>query len=295
MEKSQRSSRGSPSPQRSSPQRLSLSPRSGNSTFRGRPSTAPQSSPVPLHASPPSRRQSPPPIKPSTPPSRSLTPTSRRTTSGVSGVRSGMRGTSPVRAGPTSQGNSASPKIKAWQSNIPGFSLEAPPNLRTSLADRPASYVRGSSPASRTSRGRQSMSPTASRSVSSSHSQERDRLSSHSKGSIASFGDDDLDSLQSVPLNVSERPMSRKGPGGFPSGRPVSHSKKPTKTISPSSAPKRSFDSAMRQMVLYYFNFVIHKKVNHLSSVNILVICELFPFVCVCWGAVEGAVYDGNE
>ncbi|XP_057541493.1 uncharacterized protein LOC130820225 isoform X3 [Amaranthus tricolor] len=235
MEKSQRSSRGSPSPQRFSP-----SPRSGSSTFRGRPSSAPHSNPASLRASSPSRKPSPPPVKSSTSPSRS------HRTAGSSGsiAASGMRGISPVR---TSRGNSASPKTRVWQSNIPGFSLEAPPNLRTSIADRPASYVRGSSPASRSSRGRQSMSPTT-RSISSSHSQERDRLSSHSKGSIASSGDDDADSLQSTSLSFSERPLSRKGVAGFPSGRPMAHSKKPTKTISSSSAPKRSFDSAMRQM-----------------------------------------------
>ncbi|CAO2828931.1 unnamed protein product [Amaranthus hypochondriacus] len=235
MEKSQRSSRGSPSPQRLSP-----SPRSGSSTFRGRPSSAPHSNPAPLRASSPSRKPSPPPVKSSTSPSRS------HRTAGSSGsvAASGMRGISPVR---TSRGNSASPKTRVWQSNIPGFSLDAPPNLRTSIADRPASYVRGSSPASRSSRGRQSMSPTT-RSISSSHSQERDRLSSHSKGSIASSGDDDADSLQSTSLSFSERPMSRKGVAGFPSGRPMAHSKKPTKMISSSSAPKRSFDSAMRQM-----------------------------------------------
>ncbi|XP_074274321.1 uncharacterized protein LOC141598549 isoform X2 [Silene latifolia] len=236
MEKSNRSSRGS-----RSPQHLSPSPRSGNSTSRGRPSSASYSNAVPLHSISPSRRPSPPPVKPSTPPPpRSLTSTSRRTA-----------GVSPVRR---NRGNSASPKVRAWQSSIPGFSLDAPPNLRTSLADRPASYIRGSSPASRTSResnskfGRQSMSPTPSRSISSSHSQERDRLSSHNKGSIASSGDDDADadadSFQSDPDCVHERSMSRKGV----SGRPLAFPKKNTKTISPSSAPKRSFDSAMRQM-----------------------------------------------
>ncbi|KAL2903577.1 hypothetical protein RDABS01_002287 [Bienertia sinuspersici] len=242
MERSQRSSRGSPSPQRLSP-----SPRSSSSSFRGRPSSAPHPSPVPLRPTTPSRRPSPPPVKPSTPPPRSSTPTSRRTTPGSAGsvAASGTSATSPVSK---SRGTSASPKIMAWQSNIPGFSLEAPPNLRTSLSDRPASYVRGSSPASRSSRGRQSMSPTATRSISSSHSQDRDRLSPHSKGSIVSSGDDDTDSLQSTPLSVTERPMSRKGVSSLSSGRPSAYSKKPMKTTSSSSAPKRSFDSAMRQM-----------------------------------------------
>ncbi|KAH9603706.1 hypothetical protein KSS87_007457 [Heliosperma pusillum] len=246
MEKSQRSSRGS-----ASPQRLSPSPRSGTSTFQGRPSSAPHSNSGLLRSSSPSRRPSPPPIKHFTPPPRSLTPTSRRSTGGSPSSigMSGMRGISPAR---TSRGNSASPKVRAWQSNIPGFSLEAPPNLRTSLADRPASYVRGSSPASRTSRdssskfGRQSMSPTPSRSIGSSHSQDRDRLSSHSKGSIASSGDDDADSLQSTPVSVSERPVSRKGISGYPGGRPLAFTKKSMKTFAPSSAPKRSFDSAIR-------------------------------------------------
>ncbi|KAL3577915.1 hypothetical protein D5086_019419 [Populus alba] len=244
MEKSHRSSRGSASPNRSSP-----SPRSGNSTFqsRGRPSSASYSSPTPSQrASTPSRRPSPPPSKASTPAPRSSTPTPtpRRMSTG-----SGARGTSPIR---TSRGNSASPKIRAWQSNIPGFSSEAPPNLRTSLADRPASYVRGSSPASRNSRdsgskfGRQSMSP-ASRSVSSSHSHDRDRISSHSKGSVASSGDDDVDSLQSTYVGSLDH-LASKRTGGFPNNRAPAFSKNSARVFSPSSAPKKSFDSALRQM-----------------------------------------------
>lgn len=245
MEK--RSSRGS-----LSPQRLSPSPRSGSSNFKGRSSSAPQTTPVPLRPGTPSRRASPPPVKPSTTPPRTSSSPPRRdsASSSTSVVTSGLRGASPVR---TSRGNSALPKIRAWQSNIPGFSLVAPPNLRTSLADRPASYIRGSSPASRASNSsskvrRQSTSPTASRSISSSHSQDRDRLSSHSKGSVVSSGDYDAESLQSIPVNVTERPASRRGVSSISNSKPVAFSKKPTKTFSPTSAPKRSFDSAMRQM-----------------------------------------------
>lgn len=248
MEKSYRSSRGS-----ASPHRLSPSPRSGNGSFqsRGRPSSAPNSSPAPsLRHTTPTRRPSPPPSKSSTPAPRSSTPTPRRMSTGSSSTVAsyGVRGTSPVK---TSRGNSASPKIRAWQSNIPGFSSEAPPNLRTSLADRPASYVRGSSPASRNGRDsssnvrRQSMSPTASRS--SSYSHDRDRFSSHSKGSVVSSGDDDIDSLQSVPMGSSDRSGSRRV-GPFLNNRAPAFSKKPTKTLSSISAPKRSFDSAIRQM-----------------------------------------------
>ncbi|KAL5552503.1 hypothetical protein UlMin_039904 [Ulmus minor] len=280
MEKSYRSSRGS-----ASPNRLSPSPRSGNSSFqsRGRPSSARQSSPSPSlgHATPSgrpstppstsrrpstppstsrrpstppstSRRPSTPPSKPSTPVPRSSTPTPRRMSTGSGGsvASSGIRGNSPVK---TSRGNSASPKIRAWQTNIPGFSSDAPPNLRTSLADRPASYVRGSSPANRNGMDsssivrRQSMSPTASRSVSSSHSHDRDPFSSHSKGSVASSGDDDVDSLQSIHVGSLDRSTSRRV-SAFSNNRAPAFSKKSLRMVSPSSAPKKSFDSALRQM-----------------------------------------------
>lgn len=246
MDKSHRSSRGS-----ASPNRLSPSPRSSYTAdqSRGRPSSAPHSSPPPTlrHSTPP-RKLSPSPKKFSTPPPRSSTPTPRRLSTGSSGTAapSQVRGTSPVKA---SRGNSASPKIRAWQSNIPGFSLEAPPNLRTSLGDRPASYVRGSSPASRSGSrsGRQSMSPTASRSVSSSHSHDRDPFSSHSKGSVASSGDDDIDSLQSIPVSRSDRSGPRSI-SGFQNKKALGHPKKPARVVSSSSAPKRSFDMAIRQM-----------------------------------------------
>ncbi|KAG5222394.1 flocculation protein [Salix suchowensis] len=224
MEKSHRSSRGS-----ASPNRLCPSLGSGNSTFHQQSAT-------------PSRRPSPPPSKASTSAPRSSTP--RRMSTG-----SGARGTSPVR---TSRGNSASPKIRAWQSNIPGLSSEAPPNLRTSLADRPASYVRGSSPASKNSKdsgskfSRRSVSP-ASRSVSSSHGHDRDRISSQSKGSVASSGDDDVDSLQSIHVGSLDR-LALKRIGGFPNNRAPAFSKNSSRVFSPCSAPKRSFDSAIRQM-----------------------------------------------
>ncbi|XP_051122299.1 uncharacterized protein LOC127245454 [Andrographis paniculata] len=237
-----RSARGSASPLRHSP-----SPRSGTSPLqsRSRPFSATHSSPPPtLRNSYPSRRLSPPPTKP-TPASAPRTLTPRRMSTGSTGsTPSKARGTSPSK---TSRGNSTSPKINAWQSNIPGFNLEAPPNLRTSLADRPASYVRGSSPASRNSSrsGRQSMSPTGSRSVSSSHSHEREKFGSHSRGSVVSSFDDEVDSLHSIPVSSSERSVPRST-SSFQNNRAVGFSKKPAKVSS--SAPKRSFDLALRQM-----------------------------------------------
>ncbi|KAI3730849.1 hypothetical protein L1987_62028 [Smallanthus sonchifolius] len=223
MEKSHRSSRGSPSPNRLSP-----SPRSYEPTFqpRNRATSAPSSSPPPTRR--PAiglRRPSSPSSKPSSPPPRASTPTSRRLSTGST---SNTRGIS---------GNSVSPKVRAWQVSIPGFSTEAPPNLRTSLADRPASYTRGSSPASRNRR--KSMSPTASRNIS----------SSHNKGSIASSADDDVESLPSITVDGSDRSNSRR----VSSYRNNNYNKvpspqKPSRTVSSSSAPKRSFDMALRQM-----------------------------------------------
>ncbi|EPS68148.1 hypothetical protein M569_06625, partial [Genlisea aurea] len=218
VERGYRSARGSPSPNRSSP-----SPRSGNVAAaalqpRSRPVSASQSSPPPAHASSPSRRSSPP-VSSGVPIPRRLSTGSVSAGQSKAGVRMSVVGNS-----------SASPKIKAWQSSIPGFSCEVPPNLRTSLADRPASYVRGSSPRN----GRQSsMSPTVSRSVSSSL-----------RGSVASSGDDDAaeDSLPSsnpvigsVPINIvalaNDHRLSKKPARGFSS-----------------STPKRRHDLALRQM-----------------------------------------------
>lgn len=269
MEKSRRSSRGS-----ASPNRLSPSPRSGTNISQagGRPSSLPNYSPTSssLRYATPTRRSSPPPNKPITPVSRSSTFTPRRLSTGSSGsiVSSGARGNSPVK---TTRGNSSSPKIRAWQTNIPGFSSEAPPNLRTSLADRPATYVRGSSPASRNGRestpkfSRQSMSPTASRSSSSIQSHDRDPFSSRSKGSVASSGEDDLDSLHSIPVGSLDRLSSRRD-GSFSTNRTPAISKKSPRMMSPNSAPKKSFDSAFRQMVFY-----------HLIHLN------KFPFTITIW------------
>ncbi|KAK9090177.1 hypothetical protein Sjap_023354 [Stephania japonica] len=285
-EKTYRTSRSSASPHRSSP-----SPRSESGIYQSRgrsPSAHSSKNPV-LPSNTQSRSPSTPPHRSSTPAPRSSTPTPRRTSAGSSGtVNTGRRGTSPVKA---SRANSVSPKLQAWQTNLPGFSTEAPPNLRTSLSDRPASYVRGSSPASRNGRGlspssrsgrglspsssngrglspassnerglsptprngrtsyskRQSMSPTPSRSTSSSYGHDRDHYSSHSKGSVASSGDDDIDSLQSVRFNTSDHSATRKV-GPFPNSRPLAFSKKPSRIMSPSSAPKRSFDSAIRPL-----------------------------------------------
>ncbi|KAK4764657.1 hypothetical protein SAY86_025747 [Trapa natans] len=248
MERSHRSSRGSASPSRSS-----LSPRSSNSMgqSRGKPFSASHTSQISsFQSATPSRRTSPPPSKQSSV-RRSSSPTPRRMSTGSSASMGtvGVRGMSPQKA---TRGSSASPKIKAWQANIPGFSCDVPPNLRTSLADRPASYVRGSSPASRNGRdsslkvNRKSMSPTATRSVSSTYSHERDSFSPHGKGSVASSGDDDVDSLPSVTMGSLEQCTPRKASTYSNNNKSFVHSRRSPKMST--SAPKRSFDSVLRQM-----------------------------------------------
>ncbi|KAI3970300.1 hypothetical protein MKX01_023947 [Papaver californicum] len=282
-EKGYRNTRSSASPHRSSPSPISQA--------RGRPSSA--SGAASRASSTPTSRaktRSPsyPRNKPSTPPLGSSNPTFQKTS-----LR--LNGTSQAK---TSRGDSLSPKVRAWQFDIP-----TPPNLRTSIADRPASYVRGSSPASRNGRGlspasrsgrglspasrsdrgssstprsergsspasikecgtppalrnginasprswRQSVSPTASTSASSLYSHDGDQFSSHGKGSVASSGDADVDSLQSASLSISSRSTIRKI-GIYP------HSKTPTfakstfsRTPSVSSAPKKSSYSALRR------------------------------------------------
>ncbi|KAG1330833.1 hypothetical protein COCNU_02G008010 [Cocos nucifera] len=227
-----------------SPHRLSPSTQSSYSVSqsKGRSSSAPRSSQSPA----PTRRPSTP-NKTSSPTTRSSTPTLLRSNSGSSwqSSSSGKRGASPVK---TNCGNSASPELR-WQLNL-GLSSDVPPNLRTSLSDHPASHRRGLSPASRNSSSnsrRKSMSPTACRRASSSRSQERDHLSSHSRGSVASSGDDDFDSLQSVAGVISVSPTARKY-GVLGNSRAMAFSKKPFRTLSASSADKRSFDSSLQQM-----------------------------------------------
>ncbi|PIA59378.1 hypothetical protein AQUCO_00400331v1 [Aquilegia coerulea] len=96
-------------------------------------------------------------IPPSKSTSRSATPTRRPSTpSSVSNVSAPSRSSSVTRSGPTttgptatknpvpSRGTSPSVKSRPWKpSEMPGFSLDAPPNLRTSMPDRPVSASRG--------------------------------------------------------------------------------------------------------------------------------------------------------
>ncbi|GLJ44351.1 hypothetical protein SUGI_0929010 [Cryptomeria japonica] len=272
-ESSSRAGRSSASPRRSSP---SPGSSSVNTYSKRRASPGPSASVSPtLRSLTPSVRVSTATSKPSTPPIRSTTPTLRRSSIG-SGSVVAKGGSS---SGKAIRGSSSSPKLQSWHSNNPEFAAEPPPNLRTSISDRPTSSTRGSSPASRrglspvSKRGsspasghgiesgtrRQSVSPTVSRSASSSNSHERDRFSSQSKGSAVSSCEDEMDSVQSTfsgkrrtsTVGVLGRQVTRKQEP-YPHSKIQSFSNRSTRStamanISMSSAPKRSFDSAGRQ------------------------------------------------
>ncbi|KAL0921327.1 hypothetical protein M5K25_008389 [Dendrobium thyrsiflorum] len=230
----------------SSPNRLSPSPRSSGklAQMRRRPSSVPRSGALPaFRSTTPTRRSSTPPNKQSTHTPRSSTPTLQRP------ITVG-RGPSIVNA---SWGNCSSPKLPGRQMTLPSFTLEAPPNLCTSLSDLSVTYTRGSSPTSGNVRessrklGRKSMSPTSSRSTSSSHGQERNCFSSYSKCSMVSSGDDDEESLHFVRFGISRSTPAKKD-GTLACNKIMSYSRKPSGYSPTNSMPKRSFDSALRLM-----------------------------------------------
>ncbi|XP_010910088.1 uncharacterized protein [Elaeis guineensis] len=121
----------------------------------------PPRSSTPARSSTPTSRPSS--LVPSRPGSRSATPTRRPSTPSslpASSAPSG-RSSSVTKSGPMtskssapSRGSSPTVKCRPWKpSDMPGFSLDAPPNLRTSLPDRPSSASRGrpGAPCSRSS------------------------------------------------------------------------------------------------------------------------------------------------
>ncbi|RWW48543.1 hypothetical protein BHE74_00045366 [Ensete ventricosum] len=213
--------------------------------------TAYRSSPPPvLRSTTPSQKSSAPLTKPSSLAQRSLTPILRRMSTGSSRQAfTGRWGTSPVK---TNRGSSASPKLHGWQTNLPGFSTDVPPNLQTSLTDRSASRVRDLSPASVNGIGfgpkfgRQSISPY-SRSVRFSHDSEGDCFSFISKPSAASSFEDDVESHSPVRVSTTAATIKYRD---FANARAMQFSKKISRVTSANSAPKRSFDSALRKMVI---------------------------------------------
>ncbi|KAL9231431.1 hypothetical protein vseg_006663 [Gypsophila vaccaria] len=109
-------------------------------------STARSSTPTARPTAPASRpasRTSTPTRRPSTPsnlPSTMSTASLNKSSSSLSG----KSGSAPARNPVPSRGTSPTVRSRPWNpSEMPGFSLDAPPNLRTTLPDRPLSASRG--------------------------------------------------------------------------------------------------------------------------------------------------------
>ncbi|MQL77816.1 hypothetical protein Taro_010201 [Colocasia esculenta] len=96
------------------------------------------------------------PLRPTTPARRPSTPSAVTSTSAPP-ARSGSMtrsATSTVKSSVPSRGTSPTVRSRPWKpSDMPGFSLDAPPNLRTSMPERPSSASRGrpGAPTSRSS------------------------------------------------------------------------------------------------------------------------------------------------
>ncbi|KAK8943598.1 hypothetical protein KSP40_PGU019881 [Platanthera guangdongensis] len=234
-----------------SPQRLNPSPRSSGTLVRvgGRSSSSTQSSPPPvIQSTTPTRGSYSPPNKPYTPTHKSSTTTLPRTSTSCSNhaPNCGGRGASPVNE---THVNLSFPKSQGWQKTFPDLNSDAPPNMRASSLAPSISHVRGSSPASRNEKElsmklrRKSMSPTSSRSFGSSHGSEEVHISSYCTYS----GDFVEGSLNSRTLGVSRSPPPRKA-GSLANNKAMSFSRMPSRTSPSNSAPKRSFDSALKLM-----------------------------------------------
>ncbi|CAN1259436.1 hypothetical protein LINPERPRIM_LOCUS10149 [Linum perenne] len=124
------------------PARSSTPTRSTGRSSTPASSTARSSTPVSSTA-----RSSTPASRPATPTRRPSTPSSAPSMTAPP-IKSSL---SIPKSGPTvsrnpvpSRGSSPAPKSRPWNpSDMPGYSLDAPPNLRTSLPDRPLSASRG--------------------------------------------------------------------------------------------------------------------------------------------------------
>ncbi|XP_054785406.1 uncharacterized protein LOC129291877 [Prosopis cineraria] len=205
---------------------------------------------------------------------RSSTPTLRSSTpSSANGVSTpASRSSSASKARPAqaknpvqSRGSSPSAKSRPWEpSQMPGFSLEAPPNLKTSLPERPAS-------ASRTRPGTPNSRPSSLEAAARSDGKSRRQSGTPSRGrastgvaqsnynsiqalSRSRFTDGDNDSPVVVGTKMVERVVNmRKLAPPKHEDRHSAHSSSGKSSLSESSGfgrtlSKKSLDMAMRHM-----------------------------------------------
>ncbi|KAF8396929.1 hypothetical protein HHK36_018564 [Tetracentron sinense] len=233
----------------------------------------------------PTARSSTPTTRPSIPASkstsRSATPTRRPSTSSTIPTVSAPTGrsSSVTKSGPTtsrnpvpSRGISPTVKSRPWKpSEMPGFSLDAPPNLRTSVPERPVSASRGrqgapiarSSSVEAVSNGRprrQSCSPSRGRapngSIHSSGSSVPAMSRVHPNGSrLHSNGSDNVSpGLMGTKMVERVINMRKLAPPKQDDQRSTHNNLAGKSSLSPDSSgfgrtlSKKSFDMAMRHM-----------------------------------------------
>ncbi|KAJ4704454.1 mucin-5AC-like isoform X1 [Melia azedarach] len=162
-------------------------------------SATPTSRPTARAATPTSR----PMVRSSTPTRQPSAPSGQPSVSAAAGRSSSVSksGSTTLKNSVPSRGTSPTVKSRPWKpSEMPGFSLDAPPNLRTSLPERPASASRGrpgapsvQSPSDSSSNGRrrqQSCSPSRGRTSNSSAYGYGNSISSSRSRANASDADD---------------------------------------------------------------------------------------------------------
>ncbi|KAF8397305.1 hypothetical protein HHK36_016218 [Tetracentron sinense] len=240
-------------------------------------SSTPSSRSTPRSSTPTAR----PSVLPSKSTSRSATPTRRPSTpSSVPNVSAPPgRSSSVPNSGPTksrnpvpSRGTSPTVKSRPWKpSEMPGYSLDAPPNLRTSMPERPVSASRGrpGAPSARSSSvevvstgrpRRQSCSPSRGRapngSIHSSGSSVPAVSRGHSNGSRAHSNGMDNVSPVLIGTKMVERVinMRKLAPPKQDDQRSMHNNLAGKSSSSPDSSgfgrtlSKKSLDMAMRHM-----------------------------------------------
>ncbi|CAN0846947.1 hypothetical protein LINGRAHAP2_LOCUS4720 [Linum grandiflorum] len=126
-----------PSRVRPSPSSVSLPEKSSRPSQTSRPSTPSSRPQTPANMNPPAARS-----RPSTPTRR--TPLPCVTSSSVTSTSAGRAASNGRMSAPSSRPSSPSPRVRSTQQPVvpPDFSLDTPPNLRTTLPDRPLSAGR---------------------------------------------------------------------------------------------------------------------------------------------------------
>eukprot|EP01018_Ginkgo_biloba_P033846 Gb_23642 [translate_table: standard] len=270
------------------PASRSAVPASRSAAAASRPSTPTSRSAVPAsrptgsasRSSTPTARStipaSRPSSRPSTPTRRPSTPTTSQNNSAPPCRSSsvGKASSMPSRSSAPSRGSSPTVKSRPWQpAAMPGFSLDAPPNLRTTMPERPVSATRGrpgapsvarsttEAPSASSRPRRQSCSPSVTRGRISSDSQNSDRSSVQSSKSHCNGNDATVPSVlgskmvekvinarRSFPQRQEDQVPTRPSASTLQNKRTVKSISSPDSTGFGRTLSKKSLDMALRHM-----------------------------------------------